>query len=176
MAKRKSLKKPSRKSDLTQVYSDNNWTVSHGRLIPGSGRPREISRLFRVVGEKLPVEALHYVRKDMLGRGLGSQGVYVAHDSMGYARYVGRGRIFSRLKSRVKSNTLEVRYFSFYVVQDKQHEREIETALIRVSGPLLYFNERKKRLSLSAGNVTDYEPATEFFLRQYKKGRRAKKK
>jgi hypothetical protein len=95
---------------------------------------------------------------------------------MGYARYVGRGHIFTRLKSRAKQSALEIKYFSFYVVQAKLHEREIETLLIRVGAPMLYFNERKKRLSLSPGNIRDYEPGTQFYERNYKKGRKASRR
>ena len=42
-----------------------------------------------------------------------------------------------------------------YVVEQKKHERESETLLIRADGPLLQFNTKKKRLTLSAGNVLD---------------------
>lgn len=169
-------KKPSRKSSVVRVWADAQWTVGYGRLIPGPGRPAKQSHLFKVVGEKLPIEALDAVRKELHERGLGEEGVYVAHDSMGYARYVGRGRIFSRLKARAKHNILEVKYFSFYVVQAKPHEREIETLLIRVASAMLYFNERKKRLNLSPGNIRDYEPGTKFYARNYKKGRRKKRR
>ena len=95
---------------------------------------------------------------------------------MGYARYVGRGSIFNRLKSRAKQSKLEIKYFSFYVVKAKLHEREIETLLIRVAAPMLYFNEKKKRLDLRPGNIQDYEPGTEFYERHYKKGRQARRR
>ena len=166
-------KKSSRKSKVQRVWSNVQWTVGYGRLVPSPGRPAKTSHLFKVVGEKLPIEALNDVRKGLRARGLGQEGVYVAHDSMGYARYVGRGRIFSRLKARARQSVLEVKYFSFYVVQAKLHEREIETLLIRIAAPMLYFNERKKRLDLSPGNIRDYEPGTQFYQRDYKKGRRA---
>lgn len=169
-------KKSSRKSKAQSVWSDAQWTVGHGSLVPGPGRPAKDSHLFKVVGEKLPIAALSMVRKDLRGRGLGEEGVYVAHDSMGYARYVGRGRIFTRLKSRARRSALEVKYFSFYVVQAKVHEREIETLLIRVAAPMLYFNERKKRLDLSQGNIRDYEPGTEFYERHYRKGTKPKQR
>jgi hypothetical protein len=91
--------------------------------------------------------------------------VYIAHDSMGYARYVGRGQIFSRIKQRAKSSALETKYFSFYVVKGKVHEREVETLLIRIAAPMLYFNERKKRLDLSPGSIRNYEPGTQFIER-----------
>jgi hypothetical protein len=168
----KERKPPARKSSVERVWEDGIWTVGHGRLVPGPGRPRKQTRLFSVAGERLPIESLDAVRKDLRERGFGEEGVYVAHDSMGYARYVGRGRIFTRLKARAKENRLEVRYFSFYVVQAKVHEREIETLLIRVAAPMLFFNEKKKRLDLSGGNIRDYEPGTEFYERHHRRGRK----
>lgn len=170
----KQHKRPARKSKVTRIWSDGKqWTVGHGRLVPGPGRPRKTTRLFKIVGEKLPIESLDDVADDVRERGFGDEGVYVAHDSMGYVRYVGRGQIFSRLKYRAKSSELEIKYFSFYVVQEKVHEREVETLLIRVAAPMLYFNERKKRLDLRPGNIADYEPGTHFVERHYKKGRKA---
>jgi len=38
-------------------------------------------------------------------------GIYVAHDSMGVARYIGRGNIFDRLKARRKAQVLELVFF-----------------------------------------------------------------
>jgi hypothetical protein len=171
----KQSKKPARKSRVKQVWGDGSqWTVGHGRLVPGRGRPRKTLRLFKVLGEKLPIASLDNVAAEVRQRGFGEEGVYVAHDSMGYVRYAGRGRIFQRLKDRAKTNRLEIAYFSFYVVQAKVHEREVETLLIRVAAPMLYFNDRKKRLDLRPGNIADYEPGTEFFERHHKKGRRAR--
>ena len=165
-------KKPAKKSKVKQIWSDGKqWTVGYGRLVAAPGRPAKATRLFEVVGEKLPIAALDDVREDVRNRGLGEEGVYIAHDSMGYARYVGRGQIFSRLKYRARSSQLEIKYFSFYVVRAKVHEREVETLLIRVAAPMLYFNERKKRLDLSPGNIRDYEPRTQFLERHYKKGK-----
>ena len=169
-------KKSSRKSKVERIWGDTQWTVGHGRLIPGPGRPAKQSHLFIVVGEKLPIDSLKAVEKELRKRDLGLEGIYVAHDSMGYARYIGRGRIFGRLKSRAKTSALEVKYFSFYVVKEKLHEREIETLLIRAAGPMLFFNERKKRLDLSSGNIRDYEPGTQFYERHYKKGRKTRRR
>jgi hypothetical protein len=73
-----------------------------------------------------------------------------------------------------KKSQLEVRYFSFYVVEEKLHVREIETLLIRISSALLLFNQRKKRTDLGAGNIRDYEPGTDFYERHYLKGRKRK--
>ena len=169
-------KRQSRKSAVTTFWSEGSWTVGYGKLIAGPGRPALTARLFKVVGEKLPIESLSAVRRHLKTLGVGEEGVYVAHDSMGYARYVGRGHIFNRLKARAKQSVLEVRYFSFYVVRDKPHEREVETLLIRIAAPMLYFNERKKRLDLSAGRVRDYEPRTLFVERHYKRGRKLKRR
>src|SRR5690606_41017744 len=68
--------------------------------------------------------------------------------SMGSPRYVGRGSIFARLKSHKNAHPHELVYFSFYIVEDKQHEREIETLLIRAAGDQLEFNDRKKRVGI----------------------------
>ena len=93
---------------------------------------------------------------------------------MGYARYIGRGKIFSRLRACLKSHKPEVKYFSFYAVEEKKHEREIETLLIHVAGPLLQFNTKKKRVTISPGSIQDYEAGTKFFERQDKKGKKPK--
>ena len=95
---------------------------------------------------------------------------------MGAARYIGRGSVFSRLAAHKKEHPHELVYFSFYIVEEKQHEREIETLLIRAAGPQLEFNDRKKRIGINSGNIRDYEPGTSFYERQAKKGRKRKKK
>jgi hypothetical protein len=110
----KTSKRPAKKSPVEQIWSDSNqWTVGYGRLVPAPGRPRKTTHLFRVLGEKLPIEALDDVRDDVRACELGEEGVYIAHDSMGYARYVGRGQIFSRIKQQAKSSVLEIKYFHF---------------------------------------------------------------
>ena len=38
------------------------------------------------------------------------------------------------------------------------------------------FNDRKKRVGIAPGNIKDYEPGATFYERQYKKGRKAKKR
>jgi len=169
------MKGLSTKRNINRVFGDSSWRVWHGRLVPGRGRPDKVQHLFRVVGEKLPFPAMKAVRKHMVKMGYPTNGIYVAEDSMGYARYIGRGNIFNRLGSRWKAQKLELAYVSFYVVLDKKHEREIETLLIRAAGPLLQFNERKKRVTIEAGNVRDYEPRTYFYERQHKKGKKARK-
>ena len=166
-----------RKARLTKVtdvvvYSDRKyWKICSGRLKRGQGHPGTAEHLFRVVGEKIPFVALRSVKKHLEGSGLSTQGVYVAHDSMGCPRYIGRGNIFSRLGSRQRSHPYELVYFSFYVVSEKKHEREIETLLIRAAGFLLEFNDRKKRVGIAHGNVRDFEAGTLFYERQKKKGR-----
>jgi hypothetical protein len=154
------------------VWTDAAWTIRYGELQRGRGRPRKSSALFKAVAEKVPFGALEGVRKRMLADGIPMTGIYVAHDSMGVARYVGRGNIFQRLKARQKAQVLELVYFSFYVGLDKTHEREVETVLIRPVGPQLYFNTRKKRQDIQPGDIRDYEAGTIFFERQYKRGRK----
>ena len=158
----------------SKVYADGKtWTVQHGELLakPKPGRPAaKTEHLFRVVGEKLPFASLAKVKAHLKAEGQAAQGVYIAHDSMGCPRYIGRGNIFTRLEARFKSQPLELGYFSFYVVADKKHEREIETLMIRAAGFLLEFNTKKKRVSVAPGNIHDYEAGTVFYERQRKKG------
>lgn len=66
-------------------------------------------------------------------------------------------------------------YFSFYILKNKKHEREIETAILRSAGPQMTLNQRKVRDGIDPGNITDYEPGTQFFERQQKKGRKSSK-
>lgn len=159
-----------------QIFANSDWIVRFGWLNAGRGAAGGVKRLFRVVGEKIPFEAINKVNRYLRDREISRQGVYVAHDSMGYARYIGRGRIFSRLRACRDSHQLEIKYFSFYVVQEKKHEREIETLLIHAAGPLLQFNTKKKRITISAGDIQDYEAGTLFFQRGYKKGKKPKRK
>ncbi len=168
-----------RKAKLTKrifekVFTDNEqWTVQYGELKRGKGNPGSTEHLFKVLGEKIPYSALGEVRKHARELGYKPQGVYVAHDSMGCPRYIGRGNVFTRLESRRKAHELELQYFSFYLVSEKKHEREIETLLIRAAGFLLEFNEKKKRVGISHGNINDYEAGTLFYERQRKKGKKA---
>jgi hypothetical protein len=118
---------------VAKVWSDNQWTVRFGWLNAGRGGARWGKRLFRIVGEKLPFEALNEMNRRLRSQAVRREGVYVAHDSMGYARYIGRGRIFARLRSCRDRHKLEIKYFSFYVVEEKKHEREIETLLIHAA-------------------------------------------
>jgi hypothetical protein len=161
---------------VAKIWGDKQWSVRFGRLNPGPGRPEAVQSLFKVVGEKLPFDALNAVNKYLRDNNIRRNGVYLAHDSMGCARYIGRGRIFQRLGARLKSQILELKYFSFYVVEERKHEGEIETLLIRAAGPLLQFNTKKTRVNLSSGSLFDYEAGTQFFERRYKRGRRPKRK
>jgi len=90
---------------------------------------------------------------------------------MGYARYIGRGDIFARLEARFRAQPLELMYFSFYVVENLKHEKEIETLLIRAGGPQLHFNERKRRIDIECGNVRDFQAGTRFYERRKRRGR-----
>jgi hypothetical protein len=151
------------------------FVLKYGELRRGKGRPGSVEHLFKVVAEKIPFAALAAVKKHFIAQGLSSTGVYVAHDSMGCPRYIGRGNIFIRLASHLKAHPLELIYFSFYVVKEKKHEREIETLLIRAAGPLLHFNDRKKRIDVAPGRVSDFEARTFFYERQQKRGKKPKK-
>jgi hypothetical protein len=118
------------------VYKDRQlWNVHFGELKRGQANPGKTAHLFRAIGEKLPYEALDAVWKHLAQQNFGVNGVYIAHDSMGFPRYIGRGCIFSRLKARYDAKILELKYFSFYVIADKKHEREIETLLFVRPGP-----------------------------------------
>jgi hypothetical protein len=167
-------KKPCIKKLGCKVWTNNSvWSVHYGELKRStSGNPGSV-RLFKVVAEKIPYEALSLVRKHLREEDLPETGVYIAHDSMGSPRYIGRGNIFQRLEARKKAQQLELVYFSFYVVTEKKHEREIETLLIRAAGPLLEFNEKKKRIGIRPGSIKDYEAGTAFYERQYKKGKKS---
>ncbi len=167
----KTKKRPSRET-VEKSWRQGPWTVCRGKLVPSRGRPTNIDSLFKVVGEKLPFECLADVEKDMKANGLSRQGIYLAHDSMGAARYAGRGAVFNRLRSHIKAHPLELHYFSFYIIPDKRHEREIETIIIRSSSHLLSFNDRKKRPTIEPGNIRDYEGGTFFYERQRTRGKR----
>ncbi len=168
-------KSPLTKTVSEQVVGDGNiWTVDYGELKRHQGNPGKVEHLFKVVGEKLPFEALSEVKEHLEQKGHSWQGVYVAHDSMGCPRYIGRGNIFERLKKRKAAHPLELEYFSFYVVAEKKHEREIETLLIRAAGFLLEFNDRKKRVGIAPGDIRDYEAGTVFYERKLRKGRNPK--
>lgn len=176
-SKNSSRKAPLKRHVIGPVHQEAAWNVVFGELKRRQGRPRQVDALFRCVAEKLPFSALgdvgKHIRETHFGMN-GIDGVYVAHDSMGLARYVGRGKIFDRLKSLLKRHPNELLYFSFYVVQEKNHEREIETLLIRAAGPQLHFNDRKKRVDIQPGNVSDFEAGTFFYERKSPRGPKRK--
>ena len=185
MAKKPTVSKQSR-GIISPEDKDSVWVVGYGELTRPRGRPhggQKVEPLFRFVGQKIPFgkgnELLEKVERqveEQLDREPDEEnrrpsGVYAVHDSMGVVRYVGRGQdVFARLRTHKKAHDLEFEYFSFWLVVDKHHEREIETLLIRGAGPLLVFNERKKRVGIELGDIKDYEPGTRYFERQRKKG------
>ena len=172
--KRRTRKRKARKqTEWRRIWEDDKWFLNTGRLVPRPGRPSGVKSLFRHVGEKIPFEALSAVRKEFKDNGWDSEGVYIAHDSMGFARYVGRGRVFARLRARYNAQPLALKYFSFYIVTNKNHEREIETIMIRIGGAHLQFNERKKRVDIQAGSLRDYEAGTQFVERRRRPRQRA---
>jgi len=171
MAK-KSNKQLSHKTVSYSVWKKDGWNVVTGTLTPGPGRPGKTKPLFSVVAEKIPYGALKSVRADMEQDNYPTEGVYFAHDSMGVARYGGRGQVFTRLEAHRKKYPRQLLYFSFYIIQAKNHEREIETAILRAAGPQLILNTRKVRVGIEPGDVRDYEPRTEFFERQMIKGKK----
>ncbi len=161
------IKRPSEKRiDPLPIWQDAGWRVKRGKLVPGPGRPSKTSRLFKLVAEKLPYEGFKDVRKTVEQEfGTTIEGVYLAHDSMGVARYGGRGNVFNRLATHKKRYALQLIYFSFYVIENKSHEREIETVILRAAGPQMVLNTRKIAYGLHPGDVRDYEPGTIFFER-----------
>jgi mannose-6-phosphate isomerase-like protein (cupin superfamily) len=166
-------KRPATKQVASEaIWSENGWTVRSGELRRGVGKPAGGEALFSLVAEKIPFEALRATEAHVADTSGHVSGVYLAHDSMGHVRYAGRGKVFERLKARLKAAPDALRYFSFYILKSKKHEREVETLLIRIGGAHLHFNARKKRVDIEAGNITDYEPGTKFIVRQRKKGRK----
>lgn len=175
-AKAKKSKKPFTKTnDYKPVCKTNRWTIVSGNLVRKQGRPDAVRSLFKAVAEKIPYQFIDAVAEKLKEKNISAAGVYMAHDSMGCPRYIGRGtNVFARLRERHEAQVLELAYFSFYIVDQPKHIREIETIMIRAAGPLLHFNERKKRIDIQAGDVKDFEGGTAFFQRQYTRGPRAK--
>lgn len=139
--------------------------VVFGKLKPTDTR-QKLDNLFLFVGEKLPFECLPAVKKKHFGKSDHRNGVYMAHDSFGVPRYGGRGRVFQRLATHKKNYPKELAYFSFYIVNNKSHERELENAILRAAGPQMIINKRKVRDDAKPGSVRDYEPGTQFFQRK----------
>src|SRR5882724_87819 len=106
-------KRPSQKRVGDRVWDDDGWVVVEGRMVPRPGKPPKTRHLFECVAEKLPYASLAEVRKHMETNGRDREGVYMAHDSMGVARYGGRGQIFARMASHKRKYPRELVYFSF---------------------------------------------------------------
>jgi len=169
MAKRPGVKRLEQRLD---PIPSSDWVVHFGRIARAG--PGKVARsLFKLLGEKLPYEYLrdveNYVWENL---DIVPRGVYMAHDSMGCPRYIGRGWVFGRLRSHLKKHPRELRYFSFYIVEDRRHEREVETLLIRSASFLTVFNDRKVHDSIQPGSVLDYEVGTRIFERHFRRGRR----
>ena len=96
-------KKPSSKKSEARIAGDAMWTIMSGALTRPRGRPNKARSLFKAVGEKIPYAFLGDIRRHLDGLDISTNGVYIAHDSMGYPRYIGRGNIFERLKARKKA-------------------------------------------------------------------------
>ena len=59
---------------VKRLWSNSQWTVRYGRVNAGRGSTGA-KRLFRVVGEKLPFEAIGAVEKYMKSKGVSRNGV-----------------------------------------------------------------------------------------------------
>src|SRR5204862_44131 len=109
------------KGNLFVVFGEPDIDIRHldgsmievqvtGRLKSPRGRPTKAKSLFKAIGEKIPFTFLADVRRHLEDEDISRKGVYIAHDSMGYPRYIGRGDIFNRLDARRKSQVLELSY------------------------------------------------------------------
>lgn len=96
------------KKTFETVWTDDEWSVRGGELKRGKGYPGTPG-LFQTVAEKLPYECLTALQKKIADP---INGIYIAHDSMGCARYIGRGNIFQRLAARKREQPAELKYFS----------------------------------------------------------------
>lgn len=157
------------KQSKGKVHENEHYAVFAGKLKRGRGNPGKTRSLFKYIAEKIPCEFLNDVKKDVFNDcKLDGGGVYICHDSMGYPRYIGRGAIFTRLASHLREHPTQLKYFSLFIVEDKIHEREIETIMLRAAGPLLDFNDRKIRVGTEPGDVKDFEPGTIYAERRDK--------
>lgn len=154
-----------RKKEAT-IFKNEEWDVNYGHITAGPGGTTP--RLFRYVAEKIPVEALKEVEDYVRLKTSSVKGIYLVLDSMSYPRYAGRGNVFDRIRARVKKHKAELKYFSFYLVESKKHERELETLLVHNMGTLLLFNTLKKREGTKASSIWDYEAGTKFVWRRDK--------
>jgi hypothetical protein len=122
---------------------NEDWNVQVGELRPVGRGPHSRDHLFKYVAEKLPWAALSLVSAYLKTRKVKRVGVYMAHDSFGVARYGGRGNIFSRLRTHKRKYSKELVYFSFYIIENKTHEREIENVILRAAGPQMVLNNSR---------------------------------
>ncbi|WP_292533527.1 hypothetical protein [Methylocystis sp.] len=148
-----------------EVWKGERQKVIFGLLEPLPGHEPKVGNLFLCIGEKIPFECLMEVKKHVQQKKIGVDGVYMAHDSYGVPRYGGRGHIFRRLASRKKEYPKELVYFSFYIVKEKNHEKELENVILRAAGPQMTMNKVKVRTGTQPGSVRDYEPGTHFYVR-----------
>lgn len=86
----------------------DHHTVWSGKLKRPVGKPSKPDNLFSCVAEKLPWKSLTDVEQRVIANGWSREGVYVAHDSAGCPRYIGRGSIFSRLRQHKKAHPDEL--------------------------------------------------------------------
>jgi hypothetical protein len=86
-----------------KLCGNDAWTVVSGALTTPPGRPGKIKSLFKAIGEKIPFEFLTDIKRKLEKDRILATGVYIAHDSMGYPRYIGRGNIFNRLDACQKA-------------------------------------------------------------------------
>lgn len=166
MVKKRSGIRRVKRITLETIFDGHEWQVKLGEL---RGKTRG-DNLFKYIAEKLPWDSFDAVLSHLRKSGVKREGVYLAHDSFGVARYGGRGQIFARLRNHKKKYERELVYFSFYIIESKTHEREIENVILRAAGPQLVLNQRKVRDGIEPGWVSDYEPGTKFFQRRYARG------
>jgi hypothetical protein len=162
------------------VWKDDGIKVVYGRIARKGKGNISRSNLFKCIGEKLPMTSLdevcEHLKKELGKKKRTSlQGVYMAHDSFGVARYGGRGQIFVRLSSHRKKYDSLI-YYSFYIIEKKANEHEVETALLRAAESQMLLNKRKVRQGSKPGSVYDYRIGTRFFQRQKVRGRRKGRK
>ncbi|HUI91496.1 MAG TPA: hypothetical protein VLX68_04525 [Chitinivibrionales bacterium] len=102
MSKKRTSRKKSR-----DHKTFGSWTISCGELIAKQGRPgKKDQTIFKAFGEKIPWNTVNWIKHILQENKLGTEGIYIAHDSMGIPRYIGRGAIFSRLAARFKAHPI----------------------------------------------------------------------
>jgi hypothetical protein len=170
MAKRRTRHRKRLAVDRYIISEQDGWIVWCGHVEGGGLQQSTSTRLFQCVAEKLPWASLSAVNANLKSLNITREGVYLAHDSFGVARYGGRGHIIRRLRSHKRKYSRELVYYSFYIIKDKIHEREIENVILRAAGPQLVLNQRKVRDGIEPGSVRDYEPGTRYYRRKLARG------